>query len=95
MKKQKSSSDWKIEFKKSAAKELRKLPQDAKNRIIKKIETVLAGDPYVGDKMSGNFAGLWKYRIGEYRVIYEIRKNILVILIVKIADRKDAYSLPS
>lgn len=95
MKKQKSSSDWKVEFKKSAAKELRKLPQDVKKCITDKIETVLANDPYVGDKLSGNFAGLWKYRISEYRVIYEIHKNILLILVVKIADRKDAYSLPS
>jgi len=95
LKKQRSSSDWTVEFKKSAAKELRKLPQNAKKRITEKIETVLANNPYVGDKLSGNFEGLWEYRISEYRVIYEIQKNILVILVVKIADRKDAYSLPS
>lgn len=95
MKKQRNSSVWTVKFKKSAAKELRKLSQDAKKRITDKIETLLANNPYIGDKLSENFTGLWKYRIGEYRVIYEIHKNILVILVVKIADRKDTYSLPS
>ncbi|MFC1561872.1 type II toxin-antitoxin system RelE/ParE family toxin [candidate division KSB1 bacterium] len=95
MKKQKSSSNWKIEFKKSAAKELKNLPGKDKKLVWGKIKTKLISDPYIGEKMAGKFKNLWRLRVGVYRIIYEIQKENVVILVLKIADRKDSYGLPS
>jgi len=85
--------DWKIEFLKSAARDLRKLEEIDRRRVIGKIEA-LAADPYAGDKLSGRFAGLWKVRAGRFRIIYDIEKSAITILIIRIADRKEAYLLP-
>ena len=95
MKKQENSSEWKIEFKKSAAKELKKLPHDSKKLVWEKISAKLIVNPYIGEKMAGKFKGLWRLRAGDFRIIYEIQKNKIIILILKISDRKDAYGLPS
>ena len=95
MKKQRNSSVWTIEFKRSAAKELQKLPRNAQILILDKIETQLISDPYSGEKLKGKFRGLWRLRAGDYRIIYEIIKDRIVIVVLKISDRKDAYGLPS
>ncbi len=95
MKRQGNSSEWTIEFKRSAAKELRKLSRKAQVLILDKIETQLLSDPYSGEKLKSKFKGLWRLRAGDYRIIYEIVKNRIVIIVLKISDRKDAYGLPS
>ncbi len=95
MKKQNGSSNWEIEFKKSAAKELRALPEKDKKMVWDKIKTKLVSNPCIGEKMKGKFKGLWRLRVGVYRIIYEIHNERIVVLILRIADRKDSYGLPS
>ena len=49
-------------------------------------------DPFVsGHALSGNLAGLWRYRIGDYRIIAKIEKNDLVILVVEAGHRSIIY----
>ncbi|MFC1725588.1 type II toxin-antitoxin system RelE/ParE family toxin [candidate division KSB1 bacterium] len=94
MRKLKKNLNWKVKFKKSVFKELEKLPRDEQILVISKIETVLLNNPFSGLKLKGRYEGLWRFRIGDYRIIYEIQQDILVILILRISHRKDAYSLP-
>ena len=81
---------YKIEFKKSAVKELNNLPHNDLKRIIRKIHN-LADNPRPTDckKLSGEE----KYRIrsGNYRILYFIEDDVLVIYIVKIGHRREVY----
>jgi len=81
---------YKIFFRKSAAKELQKVPQPYLGRIIKRIQ-LLANNPRPAgsEKLSGND----KYRIrqGHYRIVYSIQDLELTIWIVKIGHRRDIY----
>jgi len=83
--------NYKIEIKKSAAKEIRKLPKNDINRIVEKIQ-MLGSDPRPSGckKLSGDEK--YRIRIGTYRILYSIHDNKLVIFIVKVGHRKDIYS---
>lgn len=82
---------YKIEFKPSALKAFKKLNRQTQKRIIKKID-LLENDPMplgiVKLKGSNNF---YRLRAGDYRIIYTIEKDRLLILILKIGDRKDVF----
>jgi mRNA interferase RelE/StbE len=86
---------WIIEFDPSAVKELDKLdPQQAK-RILRFLFDRVAhlDDPRsIGEALKGSrFKTLWKYRVGDYRIITSIEDNVTRILVVKIGDRKEVY----
>ena len=72
-----------VEFLKTAVEELEGLPTNAQRQIVKKIDG-LKNDP----KPAGVILRL---RVGDYRVIYLVEGKQLVILVVKIGDRKDVY----
>jgi len=75
----------------SADRSLRKLPDDVQRRIVAAIDE-LHKDPRPGGckKLKGE-DNLWRIRVGDYRVVYTIQDKKLVILVVRIAHRKDAY----
>ena len=82
---------YSVEFKKSAAKNLRKLPQSVQKRIIDKLsENENSPPPSVETKLKGNNP-FHRIRVGDYRIIYEVQNDILVILVIKIGHRKDIY----
>jgi mRNA interferase RelE/StbE len=72
-------------------KDLKALPKADQKRTLEQIRKVLATDPYQGKALSGEFKGLYRWRIGRFRVIYEIQKDVLIILVLKIGHRKDVY----
>ena len=82
---------YSIEWKASAAKELRKLPEQAIARILSAVEA-LANTPRPDGvrKLTGS-ENTYRIRIGEYRVVYNIIDRRLVIEIIRVRDRKEAY----
>ena len=82
---------YKVEYAKSVAKDLKSLPRTYQARAIDAVENVLARDPFQGKPLSGPYKGLYRFRIGDYRVIYSIEKDRLVIFVLRIRHRKDAY----
>ena len=85
-------SCYRVEFLKTAQKELIKLPKEAQQRIAIKIDS-LAAEPYPPDtKKLKNSDGLLRIRVGDYRIIYRIEDEKLIILIVKIGHRRDIYN---
>jgi mRNA interferase RelE/StbE len=82
---------YRVFFQPSADRALKKLPDAVQRRIVAKVE-MLAHDPRPSGvvKMSGG-ENLWRVRIGAYRVVYEIRDDRLVILVLRVAHRKDVY----
>lgn len=82
---------YRIEVKRSAAKALKKIPKPERMSISKKIDSLAEKLPNPDiTKMKGNNP-FHKVRIGNYRIIYEIQDDALLILIVKIGHRKDIY----
>ena len=82
---------YRIEFKRSAAKALKKVPKRDRKSIHDKIESLAENlpDPNL-TKMKGDNP-FHRIRVGDYRIIYEIQNDILVILVLKIGHRKDIY----
>ena len=75
---------------KSAQKNLVKIPNSDRNKIIKAIYRLKDNPHPVGSKkLSGREA--WRIRIGNYRVIYEIHDDRLIVLILKVGHRQSAY----
>jgi len=74
----------------SAQRALSKIPLPHRDRVVDLIRR-LAGDPrpHGVKKLSGRDA--WRIRIGNYRVIYEIHDDRLVVLVVRVGHRKDVY----
>jgi mRNA interferase RelE/StbE len=81
---------YSIRLKRSAAKELEAVPLKDRRRIVARIEQLQSDPrPAGSEKLSGEE----KYRIrqGNYRILYEILDQVLVITVVKIAHRRDVY----
>ena len=82
---------YRIEVKRSAAKALKKISKPDQNRISKAIDNLVENLPNPDTtKMKGNNP-FHKIRVGDYRIVYEIQDDILLILIIKIGRRKDIY----
>jgi len=80
-----------IKFRPAVEKNLRTLPQKDLIRIKRKIDALAENLPDRAiTKMKGN-NNFHKVRVGDYRIIYEIHNDTLVILVVKIVHRKDIY----
>ena len=59
-------------------------------RIVAAIDR-LAENPGLGTALKGDLRGLRRLRVGNYRVLYEVRDDELVVLVVRVAHRRDAY----
>lgn len=74
-----------------AARQLRKLDAPARRRVQAAIE-LLAVDPRpAGAQQLVGGAGEWRVRTGDYRIVYEIHDDVLVVLVVAVGHRKDIY----
>jgi mRNA interferase RelE/StbE len=81
---------WEIKWEKGAYKALKNMPADLKKRIFSKVDE-LKEDPYKGGELKYNLSSLRRIYIGDYRIIYSLRENELVILIIKAGHRKEIY----
>lgn len=85
---------WRIELTASAEKSLSKLDRTAAKRITTFLRERVASadDPRSSGKaLAGQLAGLWRYRVGDYRVICQIEDGTLVVLVVRIGHRSEIY----
>lgn len=77
----------------SVEKDLKKLDKSTVNKILARIENYLVQDPKgLGKQLKGEFEGYWRYRWGDYRVIYRIAEREILIIILRISHRKEVYS---
>ncbi|NNC71992.1 MAG: type II toxin-antitoxin system RelE/ParE family toxin [Sphingomonadaceae bacterium] len=84
---------WTLEIEKKAEKSLAKLPKPVGKRIVGTLrEVAKTENPRVrGRAMAGKYAGHWRYRIGDYRVIARIEDGLMVIVVIAIGHRRDIY----
>ena len=85
---------WAIEFLPEAAKDLKKLNRTVAARIISTLEdriAVLDNPREIGSALTGDHAGYWRWRIGDYRVVSRIEDARITVLVVRIAHRREVY----
>ena len=76
-------------YKSSVAHDLKKINAKDKHRVLRQIEETLGGDPRNGEPLHGEFDGLFKMRVGDYRAIYAIVGSD--VLVLRIRRRSKAY----
>lgn len=90
--KSKPLQKWVIEYAESAHEEISALDGAVKKLIKKAIEDKLMVDPLkFGLPLRRNLAGLFKLRVGNYRIIYQIKNNEVVVLVIAIGHRSRIY----
>ena len=83
---------WDIVYKSSVQKDLKKIPKKIKPLIKRAIEEKLTVNPvYFGTPLKQNLKALMKLRVGNYRIIYSIKKETVIVFVIKIGHRKEVY----
>jgi mRNA interferase RelE/StbE len=84
---------WKIEFDEGVEKDLRKLDRTWQLRIKRYLlDLGKLPDPRLrGKPLHGDLAGMWRFRVGDYRVLCEIQDNVLIIRVITIGHRRSVY----
>lgn len=86
---------WLIKFDQSAEQDLARLDKQVARRIIKVLRERIAvlDDPRtIGAALTGSiFGDMWKYRVGDYRIIAHIEDTVVAILVVRIGHRREVY----
>ena len=85
---------WRIEISRTAEKQIAKLDRKAQSSILKFLREKLSatenprqwGKPLRGDK-----TGLWRYRVGDYRLICELQDELIRVIVLYVGHRKDVY----
>ena len=80
---------YKLSYKSSVAKDLKHLHKDETRRILNGIEERILLNPLSGRPLTGDFRDCYRYRFGDYRVIYSVINHEVIIL--RIGNRKDVY----
>jgi mRNA interferase RelE/StbE len=80
---------YNVTYKKSVQRDLKHLSKPEAKRILDQIEQELVKDPEFNPVLKGQFTGLRKYRVGDYREIYALLETEIRIL--RIAHRRDGY----
>jgi mRNA interferase RelE/StbE len=79
----------KVLYKSSVGRDLKHIDSKNKERLLTQIRTVLAGNPRAGEPLRGEFEGLFKIRVGDYRIIYApVGEDVLIL---RIRHRSNVY----
>jgi len=85
---------WRIEFDSAVEGDLKKLDPQAQRRILHYLREKIATDKdprRFGASLRRELAGLWKYRIGDFRVICRIEDKRIVVYVIRVGHRKEVY----
>jgi mRNA interferase RelE/StbE len=85
---------WTVEISDFAERQLRKLDKGLQKRLLDWLDDRIEGCKnlrHFGEPLRGDLAGLWRYRVGDYRIICEIQDKRLVVLALAIGHRREIY----
>ena len=82
--------EYRLVIPKGVQKDLNKIKGKSNAKIISTLLN-LAKNPYLGKKLEGKYKTEWSYRVWPYRIIYQIHRKELVVLIIRIAHRQGVY----
>ena len=78
-----------VDYKKSVYRDLKKIGIHESTRIMDRLETILTKNPDKGEPLKGKYKGMFKLRVGDYRIVYTKTRN--GVLILRVRHRKHAY----
>ena len=82
---------YQVEFLPSARRDLKRLPKPLQTRIFDAVRDLADTPRPAGVKKLAGEVGLWRIRLGDYRVLYKIQDDRLLVLVVRVGHRKDIY----
>lgn len=83
---------WQIAWDAAALEDLKKLDRFQAKRIVQKVQDHLSQAPEsLGKPLSASFAKLYRYRVGDYRVIYAIEQEVVTVRVIRVGHRKSVY----
>jgi len=82
---------YSIKIENRCLRELKKLDKPALKKAFNIIKNKIAKNPFKGKQLTGKYKGLYSYRFSSYRIIYEIYKKEITILILRVRHKKDIY----
>lgn len=83
---------WTIEFDKKAEREFKKLDKVNQKKIDKFLLRLIHNKPRnIGRALKGKLGSLWRYRIGDYRLICNIEDKILTVVVLRVSHRRHVY----
>jgi mRNA interferase RelE/StbE len=85
---------WTIEFEQDAIRQLNRLDKAVRRRIVEYLQLRVAGsdDPrQFGKRLRHEKAGLWSYRVGDYRAVCLLEDERLVVVVVSVSHRRQVY----
>jgi mRNA interferase RelE/StbE len=85
---------WRVAFHRAAVRDLHKLGADGEWRVLRYLRGRIAGsgDPRrFGHALTGERQGLWRYRVGDYRIVATIEDDRFVVLVVTVGHRREVY----
>jgi mRNA interferase RelE/StbE len=88
------SRQWRIEFSLRAQRSIEKLTALDRRRIVRFLEDRIIGPESprrIGEALKGPPGGLWRYRVGHYRIIVRIEDRVLTVLVLEIGHRREVY----
>lgn len=85
---------FRIELLPGALRQLEKLPRDARSDVVRTIDALASEPRSTGAKLLSGTGDIriWRVASGAYRILYQIEDDILVVLIVRVADRREVYN---
>lgn len=85
---------WTVEISNIAERQLRKLDRPVQKRILDWLDDRIEGcksPRHFGEPLKGDRAGLWRYRVGDYRILCDIQDQKVVVLVLAIGHRRQIY----
>lgn len=85
---------WTVEVSDFAQRQLHKLDRQVRERILDYLDERIEGckNPrHFGEALKGGRSGLWRYRVGDYRVICDLRDDVLIVIALSIGHRREIY----
>lgn len=85
---------WKVEFTPAAARQLKRLDPVLQKRVLGYLRNLLneCSDPRQrGKGLTAGLSGLWRYRVGDHRILCRIDQGTLVVLVVQVGHRREIY----
>lgn len=88
------NKNWSIELTEKCDREFQKLDKSIQQQIKRFFENIIKSpNPRVkGSALKGNLRQYWRYRVGDYRILCRIEDTVLLILLMKVAHRRDVYT---
>ena len=86
---------YKVIYADSVEDDLTRLDGRLRKKIIDRVEKYLARDPQgLGKPLRGIFKGYWRYRFEDYRVIYRVAPHEILMIVLRVGNRKNVYAKP-